>query len=321
MGESSNSLIQVFDDTSKGAGDSIRVPLRMQLSGRGVTGNQELEGNEENMTLYSDTFLIEDLAHATRSKMRIDAQRVPFSVREEMKDGMVDWYAGRIDEWFANVLTGNTTVSDQIYTGNNAATAPTTTTGNSRWIFADQTHTSEASLSTTDTFSLAFIDRAVNMAKNAVPLIRPIRVGSQEYFVCFVHPNQVRSLRSGSAAAGSWFDIQKAAMTGGEIEDNPIFTGALGVHNGVVLHEWSRLPAVTTAQGADTGRRAVFCGAQAAAMAWGKGYSDNPKYVEDFFDYERQLGISVQTIAGAKKTVFNSIDFGCIVISTYAPAP
>jgi N4-gp56 family major capsid protein len=181
---------------------------------------------------------------------------------------------------------------------------------------------SEASLSTTNTFSLTLIDRAVNVAKTAEPLIRPIRVGSQEYFVCFLHPNQVRSLRSGSAAAGSWFDIQKAAMTGGEIEDNPIFTGALGVHNGVVLHEWSRLPAFTCNDStANAGRRAVFCGAQAAAMAWGKGYSDNPKYIEDFFDYERQLGVSVQTIAGAKKNVFNSIDFATIVLSSYAPAP
>lgn len=324
MGESSNSLIQVFDDTSKGPGDKITVPLRVQLNGRGVTGTQELEGNEENLVLYNDAFYIEDLAHATRSKMRIDAQRVPFAVREEMKDGIVDWYAGRIDQWFANILTGFTAQTDTIYTGNNATTAPTTTTGNKRWYINDGStgHTAETSLSTTDTFSLALLDRAVNIAKTASPLIRPIRVGSQEYFVCFVHPNQVNSLRSGSAAAGSWFDIQKAAMTGGEIEDNPIFTGALGVYNGVVLHEWSRLPSFTCKTStADAGRRAVFCGAQAAAMAWGQGYSDAPKYIEDYFDYERQLGISVQTIAGAKKMVFNSNDFATIVLSTYAPNP
>ncbi len=321
MGESSNSLIQVFDDTSKGAGDRIRVPLRTQLDGRGVTGTQTLEGNEEQLDLYYDDFLIDEMDHAVRGKMRIDAQRVPFSVREEMKDAIVDWYAGRIDQWFANILTGYTAEADVIYTGQNATTAPTTTTGNSRHVIQDSV-ASEASLSTTNVFSLASIDRAVNMAKNATPLIRPIRVGSQEYFVCFLHPNQVRSLRSGSAAAGSWFDIQKAAMTGGEIEDNPIFTGALGVYNGVVLHEWVRLPSFTCNDStANAGRRAVFCGAQAAAMAWGKGYSEAPKYVEDYFDYERQLGISVQTIAGAKKLVFNSNDFATIVISSYAPAP
>jgi hypothetical protein len=34
--------------------------------------------------------------HAVRSKVRIDQQRVQFSIREEMKDAIVDWYAGRI---------------------------------------------------------------------------------------------------------------------------------------------------------------------------------------------------------------------------------
>lgn len=47
MGSGSNNLIQVFDDTQKGAGDTIYVPLRMQLNGRGVDENDALEGNEE----------------------------------------------------------------------------------------------------------------------------------------------------------------------------------------------------------------------------------------------------------------------------------
>jgi len=39
------------------------------------------------------------------------------------------------------------------------------------------------------------------------------------------------------------------------------------------------------------------------------------------FDYDRQFGVSVQTIIGAKKMQFNSKDFGTIVMSTYAAAP
>lgn len=162
----------------------------------------------------------------------------------------------------------------------------------------------------------------VNIAKTTSPLIRPIKVGSSDYYVMFLHPDQVRSLRSASVAAGSWFDIQKAALTGGEIEDNPIFTGALGVHNGVVLHEWSRLPpAVSSGANVANTRRAVFCGAQAAALAYGQGTSDAPKYIEDTFDFKRQFGVSVQTIAGLKKSIFNATDFATIVAATYAAAP
>lgn len=97
----------------------------------------------------------------------------------------------------------------------------------------------------------------------------------------------------------------------------------LGVYNGVVLHEWTRLPG-----GADKPlsnnanvRRNVFAGAQAMAFAWGKGYMEEPKYIEETFDYGRQLGCSIQTIAGAKKMVFNSNDFAVIAISSYATAP
>lgn len=328
MGESSNNLIQVFDDMSKGAGDRVRVPLRMQLTGRGVSGTETLEGNEEALTTYNDDVLIDDLAHASRSKMRIDAQRVPFAVREEMRLGIQDWYSARIDDWVANQISGYSDQTDTLYTGNQAALAPlgngAAAVASKRWIWGDAAAgtASEDSISAAQTFALTILDRAVNIAKTTTPLIRPIKVGSQSYYVCFLHPDSVRDLRT-STTTGNWLDIQKAAMQGGEIEENLIFTGALGVYNGVVLHEWTRLPgAAGKAITANANvRRNVFAGAQACAFAWGKGYSSEPKYIEDYFDYERQLGVSVQTIAGCKKLRFNAVDFGTIVISSYATAP
>lgn len=328
MGTSSNNLIQVFDDTSKGSGDRIRVPLRMQLSGRGVGETEALEGNEEALSTFFDDVVINDLAHAVRSKVTIDAQRVPFSVREECRMGIQDWYADRIDTSLANQLAGFTGQADTLYTGLNAPVAPSVGTGaNRRWIIrsagatpgTEGDHTAETSLSTTDTFSLRLLDRAVAIAKTSSPLIRPIKVGSQSYYVCFLHPWQVRDLRT-NTNTGDWLDLQKSAMSGGEIQENPIFTGALGVYNGVVLHEWTRLPSGIGANSANT-RRAVFAGAQACSLAWGKGYSEAPNYVEDTFDYDRQFGVSVQTIMGAKKMVFNGLDFSTIVISTYASSP
>lgn len=224
----------------------------------------------------------------------------------------------------ANQLTGNTGQADTLYTGLNAAVAPSSGTGaDRRWIIRQQDdetdHSTEASLSSSDTFSLKLLDRAVAIAKTSSPLIRPIKVGSNSYYVCFLHPYQVKDLRT-QTNTGDWLDIQKAAMSGGDIETNPIFSGALGVYNGVVMHEWTRLPNGIGANSATT-RRAVFCGAQAVSLAWGQGYSEAPKYIEDLFDYDRQFGVSVQTIIGAKKMQFNSKDFGTIVLSTYAAAP
>lgn len=321
MGTSSNSMIQVFEATSKGAGDRVRIPLRALLTGRGVGEDEALEGNEEALTTYYDDLLINEIAHATRNKTKMAQQRVPWSIRNEGAAALRDWYSERIDTWIFNQLGGNTAQTDVLYTGQNSAIAPSSATGNRRILYGVATdgteaQASEASLSTTQTFNLAMLDTAVTIAKTSAPLIRPIKVGSQDYYAAFLHPVQVKQMRT-NTNTGQWLDIQKAAMSGGEVEDNPIFSGALGVYNGVVLHETKRVPKAPTNSNV---RRAIFCGAQAAAMGFGQDYSgESAEYKEESFDFGRQFGQSVLTIAGVKKTVFNSIDFGTIVMSSYAP--
>lgn len=39
---------------------------------------------------------------------------------------------------------------------------------------------------------------------------------------------------------------------------------------------------------------------------------------EKKFDYDRELGVSVQGLMGLKKNVYNSVDFGVLTLSTYA---
>lgn len=322
MGQDANNLCQIFDETSKGSGDQIKWNLRMQLTGRGVGEAQNLEGSEEALSVYQDSFVINDMAHAVRVATTISEQRIPFDARDEAAMALADWMADRFDNWGANQLTGYTDQTDTLYTGNNAVTAMTSATAgsNPRFIYGGLHNAgSEGSLSaSTQKFSLGMIDLAVKIAKTSSPLIRPLRVGNQQYYVAFLHPDQVLSLRR-NTSTGEWMDLQKTAMTGGEVEENPIFTGALGVYNGTILHEWLRLPGGSDkplSSGTNV-RRGVFCGAQAMGWAWGKGFSMNPKVVEETFDYKREFGTSVQTIAGCKRTRFNSNDFATIALSTF----
>jgi N4-gp56 family major capsid protein len=90
------------------------------------------------------------------------------------------------------------------------------------------------------------IDKALEAAVTASPLIRPIKYQGENMYVCFLHPVQVTDLRT-STSTGQWLDIQKAAMTGGRVNDNPIFTGALGVYNNIVLHSAFRIPQAVNA--------------------------------------------------------------------------
>ena len=320
LGTDTNSMIQIKEDTKKAAGDKITVGLRMQLAGAGVQGDGTLEGNEEDLVFYTDSLIINQLRHAVRSAGRMSEQRVPYGVRKEAKDGLSDWFADRWDTWFFNQLAGNTSQTDTRYTGNQAAIAPST---NRRFAYddsADGVHSgfAEGSLSESDTFKLKLIDWAVEIAKTASPAVRPIRYKGGEYFVCFLHPHQVTSLRV--ETGDQWYAIQRDLLQGGDITDNPLFSGAIGIWNNVIFHESTRVP---NGQSGTTPlprtRRAVLCGAQAACMALGQGdEAGRMSWDEEFFDFGNQLGVAAGCIAGLKKLQFNSEDFGTIVISTFA---
>jgi N4-gp56 family major capsid protein len=309
MGTGSNALCQVKSDLTD-AGDRVRVTLRMLLTGDGIQGDGTLEGNEEALVTYTDDVYIDQLRHAVRSGGKMTEQRIHYSIRDEARDGLADWWADRIDYWFFNQLAGNTDQTDTRYTGNQVALAPT----NSLDLSAIGLATSTASLGTSDVFQIKHIDYMIEKAKTATYPIRPIKVGGQDYYVLFISEEQATDMRQ-DYSAGGWGDLQKAAIQGGKITGNPIFTGALGMYNNTIIHSTTRLPRPTT-----TTRRAVFCGAQAAALAFGKGYSNGNKYSwkEEMFDYGNQLGVGAGCIAGLKKLQFNSTDFGTITHTTYA---
>lgn len=319
MGSSSDSIIQMHDDTSKGPGDKITTILRMQLSGDGVSGDGTLEGNEEALTTYTDSFVIDQLRHATRSKGRMSEQRVPFSVRAEGEQGLRDWWADRIDTALFNQLAGNVAQTDTRYTGSQACVAPDA----SHQIWANSAGADQSLNSASGTFSLTLIDQAVETAKTISPIVRPLKMGGEDYYVMILHPYQVTSMRT-STDTGQWLDIQKAAMNGGQVTNNPIFTGALGVYNKTILYENTRVPLgcnSSTGVAVANTRRALFLGAQ--ACNFGTGRQDSPNqmtWFEELFDYGNQLGVSAGMIWGAKKTRFNSKDFGSIVVSTWAEA-
>lgn len=316
MGSTSDSVIQIKNETSKSEGDRIRIGLRMQLTGDGVQGDGTLEGSEEALATYYDDLLINQLRHAVRSAGKMSEQRVPFSVRNEARLGLQDWWSDRLDTWAINQLTGNTVQTDTRYTGNQAAVAPTATTNA---VYTSVDHSTEATLDNTDKFdTLSYIDTAVVLAKTNTPAIRPATIRGRKCYVLLMHPYQVRDLKQ--ASTGQTFtDLQRALVEGGfqGQNDSPIFKGGsmVGYYNGCLLLESTRIPAAVAST-----RRAVLCGAQAAAFGYGQNQNsaDEMSWVEELFDYENQLGVSAGMVAGLKKMVFNSKDFATVTISSYA---
>lgn len=315
IGTGDDALIQERVEAKKDAGDRIRITLRMQLSGDGVQGDGTLEGNEEALTTFTDDLLLDQLRHAVRSAGEMSDQRVPWSVREEARAGLTDWWATRYDVSAFNQLCGFTPQTDTKFTGNNAVTAASR-------IVRQGGVANDESLSSSNKFTVDTIDAAVAVAKTASPMIRPIRYEGNEYYVVFLHPFQVRDLRQAQSAA--WYDIQKARIQGGEKDANPIFKGSLGVWNGCILHETNYVTqgvnSSTGAADADV-RRAVLCGAQSLAIGFGKGDSfESMNWQEETFDFSNQFGVAAGAIFGLKKLRFNSQDFGTIVMPSFASA-
>lgn len=216
------------------------------------------------------------------------------------------------------------------YAGNNTIVAPSS--GRQLWVdTANNNSDGDENLASDDIFALKYIDYAVEMAKSASSPVRPLNIkgngGGRDIaggkYIMFLHPYQVTDLRT-STSTGQWLDIQKAAMAAGEASKNPIFTGALGMYNNVILKEANHVTnGVNSSTGAaiTTVKRAVLVGGQACAMAFSKGGSATTmNWNEELIDHKRRLEVSVMTMFGMKKTRFDSADFGTIVVSSYAAA-
>lgn len=320
-GRGQDSLVQLKTEMQQ-VGDNVTFGLRMLLNGAGVQGDGTLEGNEEALVTYNDQLYIDQLRHAVRSKGKMSEQRVPFSVREEARDGLADWWSDRMDTGFFIHLCGDTYSTegaDVRYSGMQATVDPIAAGDSDHYYFpnGEGSEASVASASSAAIFTLDLVDAVVAQAETISPLIRPLKVNGEDHYVMFLHTRQVEDLRT-NTNTGQWQDIQKAAMQGGDVSRNPIFTGALGMYNNVILHKSTRVRSGNVTPSGGGVRRAVLCGAQAACWGFGKGDGPNKMtWVESLFDYENQLGVAAGCKWGLKKTRFNSLDFGTIVVPTY----
>lgn len=321
IGEDENSIIHFKNETKKGPGDRIRFSLLARLTGDGFTENETALGNAEALSLYTDDVVINELGNTCSppANATIDNQRIVHDLRSQARNILAAWFADRMAQWFFNQVCGNTAETRGKYNGFNMPTAPSST----RAVWAGSA-SNDQGLTSSDTFTLDLLLKAREKASVGSSMVRPLRIKNVgNVYVCYLHDYQVRALKS-NFSSGQWGDIQKAAMQGGQVSDNPVFTGALGMYENIVLR---RSQDVTTGVNSSTGatvsnvRRAVLLGAQACAFACGQNSSPTRyRWSEEMDDHGRKLEIGAWTIAGMKKTVFNSVDYGVVTIHTYAAA-
>lgn len=289
-GNSPENIIQIRTELTKEDGDTINIPLLMPLTGEGVLGDDWLEGKEEAMIYRDFKVTINQLRHAVRLKGKMTEQSVALNLRKDAKVALSNWLSDSIDKTIFRKLSTNPTPDRVVYGGS---------------------ATSVDNVGASDIFSTELIGKAKRIAlADENTMVKPILINGLETYVMIIDQWQARDLKSDTR----WIEAQQYANVRGN--DNPIFSGALGVYDGVVLHQCNRIIRETNANGIKYGH-GLFLGRQAAVFAVG----DNPTWNEDTFDYGNKIGFEFGRIFGIEKTQFKydgitPTDFGCINVIT-----
>jgi N4-gp56 family major capsid protein len=349
-GSGSNAMVQrVTELTKNQKGTKANITLLADMTGDGITGDNTLEGNEEALRAFDISIGLDQLRFANRIAGRMADQKTVVNFREQSRDALAYAIADRCDQLAFLTLSG------VAYTfKNNGALRPTSSSAGhdlvdlefasdvsaptaARHLRVDVNGSGVHTLASPGTNNTTAADKI--QYRSIVELkayakdnyIRGIRgAGNQETFHMFVTPQQMADLKLDSDFLAN---VRNAGVRGGS---NSLFAGSSSLMvDGVMVHEFrhvfntsgatagtsSNAGAAGYKWGANAdvnGARALFCGAQALAMA----DIGLPEMVEDTFDYGNQSGISVGKIFGLRKPKYNSDisgsvqDFGVICLDT-----
>lgn len=315
--------IVMLTDLEREAGDNINVDITYQLSEMFVEGDDVLAGKEEQIDLDCIDVGINQLRKGVdcAGKMARKTTKHGDKFRQIAKDRLSQYFSRIYDEMFFVYSIGlvpDDPTPNYILPAGWAGFAGNALSTATNQIFGGGA-ANKAAITAADTFELPLLDHAKHCAQVYDHPIHPIMIDGKPHFGCVLHPAQVEDLRA-STTAPYWQEIQMMAGLRGDA--NKIFTGALGIYNGVILYEHPRVPHFNTwGTGAIEGASAIFFGANAFATAWGSpGSGLRMSWHEEFEDRGNRLVVDAGTIFGMRKITFDSQDLGIIEIATAAEA-
>jgi len=333
LGTDENSMIQrITELTESERGSRAVITMVADTEGDGVAGDRTLEGNEEEIKAYDDVINIDQLRNAHRHKGRMAEQSSVVRFRKEARNNLAYWMSDRMDQLALLTLggfsynlhtNGRTRVGSEFnYLSYASDVRAPTAARVANW---DPTGGldvggSTGAVATGDLPTWELFIEARAYLKNQY--VRGVRTeGNEEYYYALMTPTAIAKLKQDTTYMANLREARERASS------NPLFTGAVAVIDGMIIHEHRHVPNCSGAtSGVDQwgasnnvdGSSILFCGAQALGMAdIGNGTWD-----EEGFDYQNQQGIAVGKIFGFLKPQFESMyaqntvqDFG--VLSVY----
>tara|TARA_R110002020_G_scaffold1935_1_gene8857 strand:- start:10504 stop:11499 length:996 start_codon:yes stop_codon:yes gene_type:complete len=293
MGDTFESMI-VSKTMPEGKGKDMTFGM-VGYTGTAVTGDSALESNEQNLTSNEVTVTTAQRRFGVINAGNFDDSKVLYNFRTEALAQLKRQYAEDHDAQLFSALTKTS--------GAGAYLRADSGTAGSVYAATDP----EADLAATDLATAEDISKLKKMAMLGTSKsykMKPIRVDGKDHYVLLIHPEVAYDL----AKDDTWLNAQKNANVRGS--DNPIFSGMLGMYDGVIVHEHE---GITTASNLGAGdaipaARNLFLGAGAACHAQVDGMS----WVEKTFDYGNKLGIAAGQIYGVGMSTFDSKDYAVI---------
>lgn len=338
-GSDSDAMLQRITELREVKGQARAViTLVPDLEGDGVVGDNQLEGNEEEIKAYDQVIEYDQIRNANRLEGRMADLRSIVRFRENSRNLLSYWLAQRIDEQISLVLSGvgfGFKPNGAVRTGSQwgqLSYASYITAPSANRHFRWDVSSSGNSLQAGNTAAVAAADLpSWNMlvdikAKLVESRIRPIRTSDGiEMFNIFMSGRGIAHLKKDPDFINAWTHAQKAG------DGNPLFKGTpKGGRSGFFVdglrimeyeNVFTTLGAGSGSKwggGSVDGQRILACGAQALALA----DIGLPRWVEKDFDYDNSPGISVAKLIGMLKPVWPSAvtgtreDFGVMCIDT-----
>ena len=315
MGDSEMDIIHVVNDLET-SGYTIRIPLMGRLQGDGVSGNTSLSGAEEALDQYYQDIYWDFYRNAvTATKKERKKSFVDFmtAARPRLKEWSSEKIKYQLIESFHKMSDGTP------FSTASAATRNTFAVNNVDRILFGVTR---ANYSATHATGLTAIDNTADklstlmgqlarfMARQARPIIRPFKTGTQgrEYYVMFCHPLGFRDLKNDSAMIAANRDARPR-----DVESNPIFQDGDLIHDGIIYREIPEFyqaragstanPDTTFSNGTIQCGASFLCGAQALGYV-NKQMAMPTKKAED--DYGFVDGVGIEFAHGIDKLRWNN---------------
>mgnify|MGYP000937879446 CR=1 FL=1 len=273
------------DDLKKEKGDTITLQLVSKLTGSGKTGDNTLEGFEEEMNFWPFSVTVDQVRHAVRIKGRMEEQKAAFDMRAAAKMALKTWLVEKIDKGIFAALCSSPSANRVLFGG---------------------VATEIGQIAASSKLTAALIGKAKRKAMLATPKFRPLVIKGKPYYLMVVHPYAMRDLRTDSSILNALHDAWWRGS------DNPIFTGAEIVYDGVVIYEHPWVKKTTEGAASANALYNLFLGGHAGV--W--GVASEPNWEEDDFDYKNSHGFSIGQIQGVAKAVFNDEDHATLAVIT-----